>query len=211
MLHASGCLPSACLITYSVYYSFCHLSYAILLWSSASFTVLHNIKVLKKCAIRIIRGANHRSHAQDLANELNILLFDDFVLYNCCMFMFDMIRGHIPATITQLFPLLFYTFGMLTWQHNFNLNVSRCTLNVYKDFIVRKGPYIWNSLSTHLKNVNNISTYLRETLYDNYYQFNIKIFVERYFCKKDIVLLPSVCIINIAHCILVHARRKTVI
>ena len=55
------------------------------------------------------------------------------------MFMFDAMRVHLPAVITQLFLLLSYTCGMLTRQHNVNLNISRCTLNVHKYFIVHNG------------------------------------------------------------------------
>ena len=70
VLHiASTCLPSACLITLYHLFFYANLSYAILFWSSANSTLLHNIEVLQKCAICIFCGANPRSHAQELAKQ----------------------------------------------------------------------------------------------------------------------------------------------
>ena len=58
------------------------------------------------------------------------------------MFTFDAIYGHLLAVITQLFSILSYTCSGLTRQHNVNLNVSRCILNVSNYFIVLNELYI---------------------------------------------------------------------
>ena len=81
-----------------------HICNSLLVFSEF-YRSIHSIKVLQKCAICVICGANPRFHAQDVANNLKISLFDDFVLYNLCLFMFDAIHGHLSAVFIQLFTI----------------------------------------------------------------------------------------------------------
>ena len=110
---ARTCLPFACLNTLYHSFSHAHLSYTILFWPSANSTLLHNINVLEKCAICIICSSNPKSHVHNLVNDLKNLFFDDFVLYNCCMFMFDAIHGHLPAVITCFLFYLIHVVCLL--------------------------------------------------------------------------------------------------
>ena len=61
--------------------------HAIEFRSNASSACLQNIRVLQKRAVRIIAHANYYAHASPIANELGILLLDDFIIniLNVCL------------------------------------------------------------------------------------------------------------------------------
>ncbi len=90
---ASHCLPKSCLLT--LYYAFfqSHLSYGVHIWSSACTTVCEPIRILQHRALKILAGLQayhynqpHISYAT-LSKNLNVLLYDDFVTFNICLFM----------------------------------------------------------------------------------------------------------------------------
>jgi hypothetical protein len=164
LLHvANSHLPKHTLLT--LYYAFfqSHLSYAILYWSSANSNSLQTTKILQKRAIRILSGAEPRSHTQPLAYHLNILLFDDFVYFCKCVFMFNVFNKKLPSVITNMFNVLMYN-DILTRQHNMNFVVSRCRLNKRKNFIVHIGPYLWNNLPTNLKLVKSMYIFKQQLI-----------------------------------------------
>ena len=152
---AKSCLSKQCLI--SLYHAFfqSHLSYAILYWSSGNSTLIQTITILQKCTIKIIFGAKPRSHTQPIANTLNILLFDDFVYYKQCLFMFNVFHNRLPAIFVDMFNILVCKYVQVR-QHNCNLIISRCKLKKSKTFIVQAGPFLWNDLLHNIKQISSV-------------------------------------------------------
>ena len=83
-----------------------YLTYAIQFWSSASSTTLQLVRILQKQAIRITASAHYFSHTTPLANNLNIVLLDDYIKYCECIFMHEIFHDLFPKCIT--FSKMYY-------------------------------------------------------------------------------------------------------
>ncbi len=169
---ASHCLPKSCLLT--LYHAFfhSHLLYAILIWSSACTTYCEPIRVLQHRALRILAGlpiyhtyTYPRISNAVISSNLNILLFDDFVMFNVCVFMFRVFHNMYPAVINNLFVRL---SSVNNYKHTRNCTINfkmfGCRLNIRRNFIVHKGTVIWNHLPSELKSINSVHVFKRKIM-----------------------------------------------
>jgi hypothetical protein len=142
----------------TLYYAFfhSHLSYGIELWFNANNYLLQQIRVLQKRAIRIIFHADYLAHSEPIANTLGILLFDDYVKYMQCMFMFKVFNKIYPFIVTTKFSKLSQVSCYQTRQINYNFFVKPVNLKCTRYFILHSGVNVWNNLPIYVKNISKL-------------------------------------------------------
>ena len=64
-----------------------HVEYGLLNWSTALSTILDDVRISMKKAIRLITSINKKEHANPLFKELDILPFDVLVTHKQACFM----------------------------------------------------------------------------------------------------------------------------
>jgi hypothetical protein len=156
-----GCkfLPKKCLL--AMYYSFVYpyLIYGLEFWGFVGKSILSSTKVLQNRCIRAICRADFYAHVPPLANNIQVILFDDLPTFCTANLMF---RIHARLCC----PLLMHLFTTAHDIHRYstrfsyvNFFVKPCRINVRKRFITNNGATLWNNLPTKLRQCNSLSIF----------------------------------------------------
>ena len=135
-----------------------HLEYGLILWGSANKTVINELFLLQKKAIRIINKAHFYEHTSPLFRSNKILKLTDLYEYNIAKFMFKFNCGILPSSLNKIF-----TTNKTHHQYNTrNRNNPRIPLSKYSSTtksVRHKGPQIWNCIPTTIRSSRSINTF----------------------------------------------------
>ena len=92
-------------ILLQMYYAFIHshLSYSIVVWGGANASVINDLYLLQKKAVRIICKKTFRMHATPLFHFSKILKLEDLYKLNCLKLMFRINNNGISNKIQEFF------------------------------------------------------------------------------------------------------------
>ena len=129
-------LPKNCLLT--LYYSliYPHFNYCIIIWGCASKTLMNNLLVLQKRAVRIIDKTNYyKCHTDPIYKKINLLKVVDVYILSCLLFLYKYKFNLLPEVCKCLLTL------------NADNNVTYNFRNVYNFFIPphRTSYYVKNA------------------------------------------------------------------
>ena len=164
MNFASRCLPNDCLFLLYNAVFMSHLTYGIDFWSMACKTFINQILILQRKAVRIIMNNRQRhiyTHVSDFCLENNMLLLNDYIFYNKCLFMYKVYYAHWPLCIIELFARLSDSVHHATRNHNLNFCVYRCNYKCTQTSIRHCGVNIWNNLPITIKSLLSIVSFKR--------------------------------------------------
>ena len=88
----------------SIYFAtiHCHLIYGINVWGSASKTLLNEIHMKQKQAIRIITNSKYNAHTEPLFKESKILPLPDLIHFSKLQFMHNFKHHLLPTSFTNM-------------------------------------------------------------------------------------------------------------
>jgi hypothetical protein len=152
-------LPKHCLLT--LYYSllYPHFNYGILVWGSASNTVLHKLVLFQKRALRIIDKTHYLSHTNPIFKKYRLLKFSDIYKFSCCIFTYKFKNNMLPLVckfLLKLFDVQICVYSMRTVA-DFFIPYARTTLR--QKCISIQGPMFWNSLPSDIKSSTSIFSF----------------------------------------------------
>jgi len=136
-----------------------HLTYCVIIWGSASKTVLNKLFVLQKRALRIIEGCNWRCHTIPLFLKHYLLKLEDIYIVSCILFAYKFKYQMLPQVCNSLMML--------------NINVNpRYEIRSVNDFLVQtsrttlrekcisvRGPMYWNAVPLEIKSLSTVSNF----------------------------------------------------
>ena len=140
-------------VVLNLYYAFfySHITYGLVFWCNSSNSLLQQIILLQKRAIRIVDFNSYLAHTKPIAKDLGILLFNDLVKYVQCMFMFKVFHSIYPNVVTSNFCKVCQISQHFTRQFMFNFFVKPYHLKFVQGFILHSGVSVWNNLPLNVK------------------------------------------------------------
>ena len=122
-----------------------HIIYAIQVYSAASPSLLNQIILKQKAAIRTISNAKYNAHTAPLFKEKNILPFNQLVQYFKTQFMLQYRNKQLPRSFNNVWQWN-YERGVHELRNNTNLYVPYFRLNSINRHPICSFPRIWNEL-----------------------------------------------------------------
>ena len=153
-------LPTKTLV--ALYYSlvYPHLNYCNIMWGCASPTVLQELLLLQKRAIRIINKSSYLSHTAPIFKDLAILKLPDINCYSTVQFIYKCKHNYLPIVCKQFLTyndLLSYSTYNLQTVNEYIIPFSRTNMRA-KCMDVR-GPKQWSSLPDVVRNAESLSIF----------------------------------------------------
>jgi hypothetical protein len=152
-------LPSECLKT--LYYTlvYPHLTYGIMLWGSTTKSHIHKVFVMQKNLIRVISNSDYNAHTDPIFVELQVMKMSDIYALEIAKFMYNYANGNLAAPLLNIF---------IKTQNIHDYNTRQCVhlrpkinrLNTTLNSFLYKGPTVWNTLPTYIKESNTIKSFV---------------------------------------------------
>ncbi len=138
-----------------------YIDYGILLWGTASQTLLKSIEIQQKKALRIISNVTYNAHTKPLYKSNNILTVMDTHNLHVSKFMFQLHHNILPSVLSQMFTPNFVFHSHNTRTRN-NPHIQQRRTAIAQKSIIHTGPKIWQELSQQIKNLKTIQSFTRE-------------------------------------------------
>ena len=143
-----------------LYYAFIHthLNFGLLIWSAthkSNFTKL--IRIQNK-AIRLLAGADRKTHAPPLYSRLNILSPNKLTAHVIVKFMHKHYLGKLPKHLNGYFTFLVSSVHFRTTRNSSKLHqcfIPQFSANKLQRGIKYKGSKIWYCVPDELKKLNH--------------------------------------------------------
>ena len=130
-----------------------YISYCNLAWASTYPTRIKQIFILQKRVIRIISQTDYLAHTTPLFQKLNLLNIYSLNSFQAACFVHDCLNNRLPACFNNFFLINKNLHNYNTRISN-NLHIFPARTTLRKHSIKYRGPKIWNSLETEIKNIN---------------------------------------------------------
>jgi len=132
----------------SIYFSlvYPHLTYCNIVWGNASKSLIHDLFLLQKRAIRIICKTNYLFHTDILFRNMNLLKLSDINTYFTCLFISKYLNNQLPD-VCNCFLIVNNPVNA-----NYNLRISNQFVippyrtTVREKFVRFHGPRLWSLL-----------------------------------------------------------------
>jgi hypothetical protein len=142
----------------TLYYSLfhCHVIYAIEIWSSASNSLVNDIFVKQKAAVRTIHGSKYNSHSAPIFKELEILPINLLINMHLAKIMFFYKNARLPACfnntwLTRMDRDLSTGGPLLRNPDEFKYVVPFARTDQLRRFPLTSAPEAWNALPVETK------------------------------------------------------------
>jgi hypothetical protein len=135
-----------------------HLDYGLILWGGANVTLMKELTLLQKKAIRIINKTDYYAHTNPLFKSSKVLKLTDQYEYDIAKFMYKHSQDMLPTSLNRLFITHKMHHQYLTRNRsNPRIPLSKYTLTIKS--VKHKGPQIWNCIPANLKSCRNINSF----------------------------------------------------
>ena len=147
----------------SLYYCliYSNLNYCIIVWGTASKSLINKLFILQKRAVRLIVKAHFLASTSPIFKQLNILKLYDIYLLSCSLFMFKYKCNLLPESCKDLIILSNTTIlsycSKLRIHNEFHIPSHRTSLR--EKCIKIRGPKIWKFLPNIASNLFSINTF----------------------------------------------------
>jgi hypothetical protein len=152
-------LPLHVLLT--LYYTliFPYLSYCNIIWGYASATLLRQLIVLQKRAVRIITSSPYRSESSPLFRRLHLLKLTDICKLQTALFMYKVKCKLLPVSCMQYCKINQRSMYSTRQKNYFDVDVFKT--NIRERSIAVSGPRLWNSLTQEAQSCTSLSFFKR--------------------------------------------------
>jgi hypothetical protein len=180
---AKNILPLSALKT--LYFSLVHshLTYAIEIWGLATHSLINDLYIKQKAAIRIITNSKYNSHTAPLFKSLNILPLPLLINYSYINIMHRHHFRKLPAGLLDTWSTIrnrINETGALNLRHEENYITPFARTDHLSRFPLTLCPKLWNNLPNPLKNICNINSF-NDNLKDHLLE-NLNTICSRLFC-----------------------------
>jgi hypothetical protein len=155
-------------IYYALVYS--HLAYGVILWGSTYDVHLNKLVIMQTKIIRAISNVTYNEHTQPLFQSLKLLKLQEIYTMEIAKFMYKYTTRDIVEPLSNIYTVTNRVHYHDTRQtEHIRPTISR--LNSSTQSILYKGPMIWNSIPSEIKEINNIQSFsykLRISLLNNF-------------------------------------------
>ena len=125
------------------------LTYGIIIWGSASNSIINPIFILQKKIIRVVSGNAWFAHTSPIFKEFNILKLSDIYRYNILIFMYRVLfMNHLPFFKERILSLNVNS-NYLT--RNTDIRLPIFTKSITQRSLFYVGPHQWNIIQKQLK------------------------------------------------------------
>ena len=141
------------------------------MWGGAFKTLINELVVLQKRAIRITTKSNYLSHTNTLFKELNILKLEDINMHCCCVFMFKFTYKELPNACSHSLVLYNASHSAYNLRRISEFIIPTFRTSVREKCISIRGPRYWESLPPNLRSAptsNSFNVKLRKFILCNY-------------------------------------------
>jgi hypothetical protein len=146
--------------------------YCISVWGNASLQNNHEIQRLQNRCARAVKGDfDYNSSVSAMINTLNWMKFDERFVYFTCILVFKCLNELAPQRLCEKFHFAIDLQPYVTrYASDGKLNVPKCNTELCKKSLsVVRGPSIWNSLPSNIRNnhtlpqfKSNLKNYINE-------------------------------------------------
>ncbi len=147
-----------------------HISYGILLWGSASQSLINKISIMQKKVIRSVTRSNYNAHTDPLFAELKTFKLCDIYDYTLGKYMYSQKNKLLPQ------PLLL-TYSENQDVHSYNtrnkslIQSQNRRTAIAPNSHIHKTPCLWNNIPKEIKELPSLklfSTKLRRKILSEY-------------------------------------------
>ena len=155
-------LPSS--VLYTLYFSliYPYLSYCLIVWGSASTSMLHKLFMLQKRAIRIVARSHYVAASNPLFARLNMLKISDIYTFQVTMFVFKFLNFYNPISSSTYFTLNSVPAYVTRNSNVFVVPLFRTVIR--ERSIVIAGPRIWNNLPMFIRCCPSLGSFKRRMM-----------------------------------------------
>ena len=160
-------LPRKSLVAlyYSIIYP--HLTYCNIMWGCASVTILQELLLLQKRAIRTINKSSYLAHTAPIFKDLAILKLSDINVYSTVFFIYKCIHNYLPLVCNQFLTAI-DSVGLADKIYNLRtVNeylIPPSRTNMRAKCINVRGPKQWMTLPDEVRNATSLSNF-KNTLF----------------------------------------------
>jgi hypothetical protein len=155
-------VPNSALL--SLYYAliYPYLNYGICAWGSTTANHLKPIITQQKSAIRIITNSAFRQHSAPLFKSLNLLNINSLHTFSCVNYIYKTLFLNANHALKLSLDRCNRTHYHHT-RNKYLFDIPRVKLNLCKHSMQIKGPSLWNSLPSELKNCKTFALFKSKT------------------------------------------------
>jgi hypothetical protein len=125
-----------------------HLSYCPIITSCASNSNIQKIAKIQKKAVRIITKKPYLEHTAPLFKSLNILTYQQLIIYSKLNFMHSVIYSYCPKSFINIWKQNNEPNHneMRTLRNSDRLEITHPRIELFKKFPIYSLPKLWNEL-----------------------------------------------------------------
>jgi len=147
----------------SLYFSliYPHLIYCNILWGCAAKSILNELFILQKRAVRIINKCGYLTHSDPLFKSLGLLKVYDLYEHCCALFVYKFKNNYLPSVCDSLLSINARTNNDRSYSlrsvNEFTIPFARTSIR--ERCITIRGPKIWCNLDEDIKISSSISVF----------------------------------------------------
>src|SRR5438034_7525620 len=138
-----------------------HLIYCNILWGCAANSILNELFLLQKPAVRIICKCGYLTHSDPLFKNLGLLKVSDLYKQCCALFVYKFKNNYLPSVCDSLLSINIRSnidkLYDLRCVNEFTIPFARTSIR--ERCITIRGAKIWSSLDEDIKNSSSISIF----------------------------------------------------
>ena len=144
-----------------------HMRFANIIFGSAPDSLIHELLILQKKAIRHISLSHYRAHTDPLFTKLRILKISDLISLSRACIVHQFRSGHLPDSFNRTF------FNFVNFENHSRREDPLCVITpeiTYQN--MERTPYVmickaWNAIPYELKIIHKLSEF-KKSLTDYY-------------------------------------------
>ena len=139
-----------------------HLNYCNIIWGCASKSVLNQLLLLQKRAIRIICHAKYLAHTDELAQKIHLLKLPHINIFQSAMFMYKYLNRNLPCVCKDFLAVNDPSTNVYNLRQFNNFAVPPFRTLLRKRCLLIRGPKIWNLIPCEIKSSPSLSSFKRK-------------------------------------------------
>ena len=142
-----------------------HFNYCNVIWVNSSSYNVSQINKLQKRVCKNILGTEY-SDLNSARQRLNILSFDQNVLFHKAKTIYKVVLSLVPQYIKDLFQLRADTLSdtLLRFMSDQNFYIPKPNISLFKNSLSYSAPVIWNAIPSDIKNSSTTNIFARNVV-----------------------------------------------
>jgi len=135
------------------------LNYCNILWGCASKSVLNELIVLQKRAIRIIGNASYLAHTNVLAKKLGVMKLTDINVFQSALFVFKYVNNYLPSACDEFLSKSDQSNNAYSFRHTILFLIPSYRTSLREKCSLVRFSQIWNAIPNEIKTSPSLSIF----------------------------------------------------